>query len=125
MEITDVGGYELVSCLMLSEPSTILLNIRYFIRPFKNEIRFGYLTLYDVVSIQFVVIFVLFRTIVGPVIVWNCLWCDRSHLLIKVCGSCLTLMSVYWGYRLVLKMAKKIVPLKKHNSPTPARSSRE
>eukprot|EP01066_Platyproteum_vivax_P004011 Platyproteum_vivax@DN15033_c0_g1_i1.p1 len=103
----NISGFELCYCLFLTEPSTLLLNARYFLRSYTQPLALG-LSAYDTTSLAFAVVFIMGRLVIGGVITTITCFNSTTPLFIKLCACGIVLVSAYWAIGIVNKVKKAL-----------------
>ncbi|CEM28089.1 unnamed protein product [Vitrella brassicaformis CCMP3155] len=117
-----VSGYEVCMCTLLAEVSTPFLNCRYFAKPrteptrhlTKQQLQMEQetdkrLSAYEAFSLAFAVTFLVSRFVVAPFLLFCTVTCPTTPLYIKVGGTTVWLVSLFWGYKVFRLLARGLV----------------
>uniref|UniRef100_A0A0G4HXE1 TLC domain-containing protein n=1 Tax=Chromera velia CCMP2878 TaxID=1169474 RepID=A0A0G4HXE1_9ALVE len=100
----DISGWELTACLLVTETSTPLLNVRYLTRDMTAKVLPGSLSINDAVSMAFALTFLVMRCGPGPLLCYYTLACPTTPVLIKVGAFFVQAVSWFWAFKIVTKV---------------------
>jgi hypothetical protein len=100
--MTGTSGPELVGCLFLMEVSNPSLHARFLLR----ELGMKESVLATVNDLVFAILFLVCRLVIGPPLVWRTVTCETNAYIVKAGGLGILIVSLMWGWRIVMMMVR-------------------
>ena len=100
--MTGTSGPELVGCLFLMEVSNPSLHARFLLR----ELGMKESVLATVNDLVFAILFLVCRLVIGPPLVWRTVTCETNAYIVKAGGLGILVVSLMWGWRIVMMMVR-------------------